>query len=344
MTYQKIDQKINNIKKHLDYLEYFPPINYSSEHKKFFKAFYNAKQYNPQFRYKKINQQRFKNYVAKLKKMKIPNTDPNLKAILGFDKKYTIDLLELLIDLGKPAFYEKAKKLFGTCNPSLVKKAKQNIFWVPKMFPPAKRKINFEIAERKIKRAFKDLKLDDWKLRFIKDGEPGAVYPFKKEVHIIKQQKYDPNFINIIIKHEIYGHVIQNTNAASQDYNFLKYGFGHYEVLSEGHALFQESKVNEHTYNRIYMYYLAVNYGNKHSFFETFCYLLQWFPVEYAYYLTARVKRGVCDTSLPGTNLKDKFYLEGLEMINKKLKKDLDLIKKAKFDFRYIEQLKKIIT
>lgn len=126
--------------------------------------------------------------------------------------------------------------------------------------------------------------------------------------------RYSDTKIKGLINHELGTHHLRRVNhlkhfkqsSYSENTDFRKTEEGLANL--HGHLCLPDK-----TMYHSYLNYLAVDYGQKHSFAELFRFLrVTWqVPTDKAWNTTLRVKRGLMDTSQPGAMTKAICYLEG---------------------------------
>lgn len=343
--YKNIDKSFYSYKKYLDYLNYLKPTNTAEEKGLFFNALSQGKQYNPTFKYLKSNVNKLLQIEERLNTINIPTDNPLLTKLFNHELRDIKNRIKLIKSIGTKEFNNYSKEVFGKIDKNLLITAINRVKKTNKLIPSAKKNetITIEAAKKEVKRILKENNLLKWKFEF-KVNETPCVFPTEQLIILPKKNEIDLDFFNIIVRHEIIGHAIQQHYSSRSEWQLLKYGFGLYETLNEGFALFEEAKINKHTWNRVYLYYIAVNLAKDNNFFCTFKELCTWLNKEEAYKLTERVKLGLSNTADKGCFLKDKVYLEGLHMISKYSEKEMNIVKKAKFDYRFTKEVKELIN
>jgi len=343
---QKIDKKLFDIKKKLDYINYFNPTNFNKEKKLFFDNFHKGVIYNPQFKYKKLSDKQYTSIKEKIKSIDIDDSiDDDFKKIFKFYLEDLENRLELIHNIGNDnKIFQSAQKVFGPTNKNdfdlSIKKVKRTGTLFPEVCNDEK------ILKRDLIEKTKKVLMENgikWEIKFKKDGALGSV-DFNNHIIYYKDLKegYSDNFSDILIFHEILGHVVQSANAEDIELKIFKTGFGYYEDIHEGWALINEERVNPMLKNRIYLYYIATYIAERNSFYKTFLFMLQFLDMENAYTVTSRVKRGLSDTGKNGSFMKDKAYFEGYFRVKNMPYNEIKLIKQAIFDYRFKKEVRNI--
>ncbi len=343
---KKIDRELFLVRSSINYLDYFNPINYDQEKNKFFASFFAGKKYNPVFKYKTIKYKEYIRIKKKLNEVDLTGIeDKNFKKIFTFYRKDLENRLELFYNIGNDEkIFKIIKKVFGKLDKKLFDESLNNVEKTNSFFPVTDKdiKLSKEEVVKRTKEIFKKNNIN-WKIKFRKEGALGSV-DTAKHILFFKESPsgYSENFFKILIAHEVLGHVRQSIAAEKKQLKIFETGFGYYDLLHEGWALYNEKKENPKIENRLYIYYISTYVASKKSFYETFCFMLKFLDLENAYAMTARVKRSFRYTSIPGSFLKDKAYLEGYLTINNMSDNEIYLVKNAVFDIKYIKEIAKI--
>ncbi len=344
---KKIDKVFFEIKSKINYLDYFNPVNFEEEKVKFFDMFFDGKKYNPIFRYKSTNLKKYQKLKIDLNKVDVNEIkNKNFKKIFAFYKRDLANRIELFYNIGNDKkIFEILKNVFGNLDKKLFNECTENIKKTNSLFPILDNDTKLTKTEviNRTKQTFEENNIN-WQIKFRKEGALASVDTNKHILFYKESSKgYSENFFNILIAHEVLGHIRQSNNAQKFGLKIFETGFGYYDLLQEGWALYNEKKANREIENRLYIYYITTFIASKKSFYETFCFLLQYLDIDNAYSMTARLKRGLCNTSIHGAFLKDKAYLEGFKMLNSATKKELKLVESAVFDFRYKKEVFNIL-
>jgi len=115
--------------------------------------------------------------------------------------------------------------------------------------------------------------------------------------------------------HELGTHALRRINYAQQPFfhKKKKLGFSDYLTTEEGLASIHTLMGRKFKLNyTAALNYLAVEYAQNHSFTETYQFIQQYIDdPQRIWHYTARIKRGLYDTSEGGGFTKDLLYLEG---------------------------------
>lgn len=334
-----VDEKLFNIVKKINYIDFFNPINLKDEKEKFFNKIKNKEKYNPVFKYRTITKKQKECLEEQRKKIKIDfEQNDELKKIFNYHKKTLKNRIDLVYEIGNDEkIFNICKKNFGSFKKKDIEFVFKNIKKVDKFILESKDKISKgELIEQAESFLFNH-NIKNWKIEFRKEGGAASVDSSKKIIFFKENSEYDANFINVIFYHEILGHIKQSENALKIGLKIFETGFGYYEKVHEGWALWNEKKVNEKVLERIIVYYMATFIASKKNFYDTYIEMLKYLDPENSFLITARVKRGISNTSREGSFLKDKSYLEGYLILDKMNCSDIKKIKMGIFDFSFFD-------
>ncbi|TSC87103.1 MAG: hypothetical protein G01um10148_208 [Parcubacteria group bacterium Gr01-1014_8] len=344
-----LDAILSENRARLEYLEFINPSNGAAEKAKFFDALKRGEEYNPQLEYavKESQEQALKLASHTIERAgRMVKTGPNVDI---FVREIVVQerTLEFIRGIGAEHWSQRrAERLFGRIDRFLLDDTVAELKEMPSgFFENGGENLSKDEVRTQAMKALKDVGASDWSFDFhAQENVPSVVLASRKQVFFQKREVYPEQFVNILIAHEIYGHVAQDNNALKHGVGLLQSGLGNYEPLMEGFALDQERKVNPLTELRIKFYYAAVAHAAKHSLHDTFQYLKRWLPDEDAYALASRVKRGMRDTSKPGTWLKDKIYLEGLTELDHMSAEDQALVRHGKFEGALTANVRRLVS
>lgn len=339
--------------------------NERRERKRFFRAFYQKKAYNPDFHYKKRGHL---------------NPDKAYQAIQGlekFSRSIPVDTLEG--QAYKPRIFDAQKAII------LISLSQQEGFsWISKEyynFPKTlratiPRKISFPHDQKEYIGAYEIVYLAQKILSQIGLKQKARLSPPRKRyrgmattsrsIRIGIGTLRSPARIVRSLAHEILGHALCATNAQAYPAYFARRNSITTLLKEEGLAV----KIGELTYQQIknllprnlqssredYIPQLriqAIRIAARRSFYNTYLKLKKHnVNDELAWELTTRVKRGVKDPALPGANYHDCLYYLGLKRLNTFLGRKqvtglgilpwLDKLAQGKFNLEEFSHLPKI--
>lgn len=305
-----------------DILKFVEPRNTSAQKARFFKELKRGSAYEPVFAYLPRNNlftyfnlmPEYASIMKKLQELKFDET--GFEKLLRKKRDETIKKIELVRAIGSEGFPEKSVAYYGKPNTKLVKKA----FEVLERKPEGSNKKRFgsERVAEYLQNALNRKHLD-WSIILDENMSANAiVLPAEKTIKIKANREYSMREMRRLSVHEIETHVYRHINASMQPYRLLLEGASiEWLETEEGLAVINEV-LFKHSSDAIIREYagrvVAIHFATKHSFYETFKHMNDYFPAEKAYELTQRAKRG-CPTAKPGAFTKDYFYFKGATMV-----------------------------
>jgi len=193
---------------------------------------------------------------------------------------------------------------------------------------------------------FEHFGLNDWQVQASSKIQKNGVKVGVKSKWVIT----DPNIerskfkLKKTLVHEVGTHVFRSVNGLNTKIEALsKPNLPKYLDIEEGLAIWNESDMNLLTlknFKKSASFVYAIYIGEQLSFRQLYNALLAVFPKNTAFNITYRVKRGLGDTSYPGTYTKDIVYFRGFKKVKKALEKDKSLYEKlyaGKIDLKQCE-------
>ena len=316
---KKIDSILADSAKKLGLTIYLAPANFAGEKKKFFEALKERKKHNPQFCYQRPKTD-FKEIEKKLKKAEIRN-----KSQLGvfFEKirKSLILKSELIRSIGGKNFTEKSCQLYGEPSPKILNSAKKQLKNYNSLSGTKREKktITSKKALKIFQKGIKKFNLD-WEVREKNIVSKVKTGNGKRNLYIKEGANFGRSELKKLVIHEIETHIFRKENGALQPLKILSQTYPGVESTEEGIAVYNEMKAdqNKERFKTVLLRSLAVSLAMKYSFFGVFKKLLEFeISLEEAFDISARVKRGLFDTSKLGGFTKDYLYFKGyLEVKN----------------------------
>ncbi|MBT3865130.1 DUF1704 domain-containing protein [Candidatus Peregrinibacteria bacterium] len=308
----EIDQEIVNVDNKLKLLFHLRPTNLTEEKEKFHKDF----TYNPQFTYPEIqfDATRLKNQLANIEVTSTP-----IGRIFEAKKDELRRKIELIESVDTDKFTEKSKRLFGETTPELVAECERLLLETKKFQKPEKEDIKAEKAKEEFEKVFKKYKLDNWKVRIKDEMVADCVAGKNNRLFIRKEATFsEPRLKNLIV-HEIETHILTAENGKNQPFELFNRGLADYLITQEGLAIYNVTKQVNDTINDSYKtiaLIIAIETAMYSSFVEVFEKVLSYgIPIDDAFRVALKVKRGLGDTSKPGAFTKDLIYYKGYKEI-----------------------------
>ncbi|HSW88700.1 MAG TPA: tyrosine/phenylalanine carboxypeptidase domain-containing protein [Candidatus Saccharimonadales bacterium] len=292
------------------------PTNFQKEKLKFM----HSKTYNPRFTYKKISVKKIVRELETLRNQLEIMRLPQDLAIYFLDYIDNLELLSKTVQsIGLDTFPELTKKLFNIS----VSNAHDVLQTLPKIAFQEEKKPTMHSAEE-IASIFHEYlqtyhELYNYKI-YLDTFNDHTIRVGEKQLVIGSRVKRTASNVNRLIVHEIESHILQRYNTKIGKNPLVRLiCAGEHDMLSEGLAVFNEvyTKTITHKAYATYFYRLKAVEMLNCSFREIYTYLTNFVTPHQSFIITARVKRGMTDTSKPGGFPKDASYLLGYDKINK---------------------------
>jgi hypothetical protein len=325
----------------------FTPINLDSEKKKFFAS----ETYNPQFKYKLINNNNESILKELLAVEEISDVDPRLSEFyikLIQAKREASDLMhvvgnnEAVSYLSKKRFRMPSDKLFRNACRVLRGKYDAYELLITKKVDRGEY-LQYEEIKRIFEAVFAELGMDNWSI--IKSNniaKNGIKVGVKNRTVLVDENIERSKFkLRKTIVHEVGTHALRAYNGFRSGFEALgKSNIPSYLDIEEGLATWNEYELglltSDWLRNKAALVW-GIYIGEELTFRELYNSALAVLPKKAAFDLTYRVKRGLSDTSMPGIYAKDVAYFRGFRKIMKKLDKDpaiYDLLYAGKIDIK----------
>ena len=323
MDYKKIDDQLSQISRKINLLTYLRPINLRQEKEKFFAN----SNFNPHFRYPNIDLD-FNKLKADLSSIS-PDETP-LGLIFKRKCKELLKKITLLENLGKPVLTKLSIDLYGRPGRKLIKKAKDYLVQKPRLFFEGKTH-NVQEIKRYFKKMLQSYNLSKkWRIK-LKKGLVPDCYVVRSIMYMRPNVKFSKERMRRTAAHEIETHILRRENGKAQPYKIFSEGLANYTSTEEGLAIYNEEQMAERNSKKSFwpaLYVVAVDQALVGSFRDVFDTIRGYgFSKERAWVISCKVKRGLADTSKPGSFTKDWLYLAGKCKIDRYLNQGGDLKK-----------------
>jgi len=318
-----IDDRIDQLVKQIELLNYINPINIEEEKQLFFQSKFTTE---PNFKYPKVNFDAF-NLQRQLFSLRIEDIDDCVLKNLYEDIIYEYSgLIECIETIGQgKKFYYRSLRSFGTPTEKDVQNAKfilhfDDEFNIENELP------RFNVDETKeLFRKYSSRYDFTYEIKYSdKLSAIAMVLSNDKTLVLNKNHTFSQNDINILTNHEIGLHMVTTMNAIKNPLKIFSHGFPNNVETQEGLAVFSEYMSNSMTLNRLkrlaYRVIAVDTLEKGYSFKQTFKLLFNQYNLskDDAFNITLRVHRG-------GGFTKDYLYLSGLQKIYNFHKNENDL-------------------
>ena len=303
--YQELDQIWQLMNQKLSLIKALRPLNYQAEKEKFFAS---NMQYNPQFVYQPVSEL-VPQIRRQLQQVDLPET--KIGQLYRAKVEESLLFLRLLESIGHDQqFLELNQQLFGLPQAEYLPQARQIINKLADLEDETVR-LNAQQIKQVMHRA-----LD-------KFGLPGKVKVVSRvdrlnRISITKvsqtlligsQANRSQANLKGLIAHELLTHLMRSTRGRQQKYGIFAYGTAGYFRDEEGLATLMGCLQYPQGLLISARSYLLLDLARRASFVELFSLARQFYPeTELAWHYCMRFKRGMSDTSLPGSFLKNQYF------------------------------------
>jgi alpha-L-glutamate ligase-like protein/uncharacterized protein (TIGR02421 family) len=185
--------------------------------------------------------------------------------------------------------------------------------------PPASELLTAEEAAERFESALSRYGLHDWQVAVRQALVADCAVGWKR-LYVRKGALFSVEHADSLIAHEVETHILTAENGDRQPYDLFRRGFANYLDTQEGLATYNQNRVLSLHHEKRYgpaRGVLAVAYSLEHSFVDTRRYLEEDLGYTPAKALTkvVELKRGLYDTSEPGSFTKGLVYYRGLRAI-----------------------------
>lgn len=340
----EIDEKIDQLVKKIELLNYVNPLNIESEKEKFFASKYLT---DPSFVYPQIDFDKF-NLHREFFSMEIERIeDVRLRQLYEDIIYFYSGLIQSIETVGEDKkFYYNSLHSFGTPTENDVENAKFILHFEndknTKQFKP---KYTVEETEEKFRSYSKRYDFTYNITHSSKMGAIAMVLNNTKTLVLNSNHTFSDNEIGVLTNHEIGVHMVTTMNGLLQPLKIFSHGFPNNVETQEGLAVFSEYMSGNLTIKRLkelaYRVIAVDSLAKGYSFSKTFRLLYNTYDMEHeaAYYLTVRVHRG-------GGFTKDYLYMTGLKKIyNYYLEgKDLGLLLTGKVSLEQLDNIEYLMN
>lgn len=342
----EIDQKIDQLVKKIELLNYVNPVNIESEKEKFFKSKYLS---DPKFKYPIRDFDKFSLHKEFFGLSIQQIEDERLRDFYEEIIYFYSGLIQCIETVGKgKKFYYNSLHSFGTPTEQDVENAQFILHFDsedPKseIFLPKYTSKQSESFFREYSKKY------DFTYRINHSGVMGAIAMVsnsKKSLVLNKNHKFSQNEINILTHHEIGVHMVTTMNGVLHPLQVFSHGFPNNEETQEGLAVYSEYMSGNLTIKRLkelaYRVIAVDSLAKGYSFSQTFRLLHNTYdlPREEAFYIALRAHRG-------GGFTKDYLYLSGLKKIyhyHHNEGGDLSYLLTGKVSLEFIDEIKYMIN
>jgi len=343
-TLFEIDEKIDELVKKIELLNYVNPINIESEKEIFFNSKYLT---DPKFTYPKRDFDKFRLHKEFFKLSINSIEDEVLRDFYEEIVYFYSGLIQCIETVGKgKRFYYNSLRSFGTPTEQDVENAKFILHFETEdenhpIFQP-----RYTAREsEKFFRAYSENYDFSHEIKF--SSTMGAIAMVSNSIKALvlnENHLFSENEINILTNHEIGVHMVTTMNGVLHPLKIFSHGFPNNEETQEGLAVFSEYMSGNLTVKRLkelaYRVLAVDSLAKGYSFSRTFRLLHNAYDLdrESAFYIAVRAHRG-------GGFTKDYLYLSGLKKIYDYYKqgRDLGVLLTGKVSLEFVNDIQYMI-
>lgn len=293
-------------------IKYLVPANFDEEKRKFF----ISNTYNPQFRYPQLPKEYFRKALWELKYAQLFSRDSLARTIEERRLEETIYKVELLLAIGNPDKITRVTEKLYQCtfDRMYVDEAKQAL---GDSLSFSENQSDPERVRSKFRKYLKRYGVEHWGIVISKQKDFNIQVRHKKErVRISEEVNLDFTSLDSLLAHEIDGHILRAVNAAKREEKIFENPLPFYIKTEEGLASYLGdycAKNSELSKKHHAIKYLGTYLALNKSFRDVYNFFLDnGFTSDMAFQRAVRIKRGFTDTSLPGCNVREAIYWEGM--------------------------------
>ncbi|MEN8857414.1 MAG: tyrosine/phenylalanine carboxypeptidase domain-containing protein [Flavobacteriaceae bacterium] len=343
-TLFEIDNRIDELVKRIELLNYVNPINIESEKEKFFNSKYLT---DPKFKYPKRDFDKF-NLHKEFFKLSISKIEDEVLRDFYEDIIYFYSgLIQCIETIGKgKRFYYNSLRSFGTPTEQDVENAKFILHFESEdensdIFQPKYTALESTHFFREYSKKY------DFTYEIKNSSTMGAIAMVSntaKALVLDENHVFSDNEINVLTNHEIGVHMVTTMNGVLHPLKIFSHGFPGNEETQEGLAVFSEYMSGNLTIKRLkelaYRVLAVDSLAKGYSFSQTFRLLHNSYDLEreQAFHIAVRAHRG-------GGFTKDYLYLSGLKKIYDyhQQGKDLSLLLTGKVSLEFVDDIEFMI-
>lgn len=306
LNFFEIDQQLLQIDNKIKLLYHLRPKNLDTEREKFFKD----TKYNPQFEYPQL---KFDPIELNFQLNKI-ESDSSLLGLIFADKKLEISKkIKLLENIDEEEFTRTSSELYGQPTDEDIAKAKDFLKNAPEE-KKEEEKLNAENAKEKFEEIFSKYGLN-WKVKLKENLVSNCIAGKNDSLFVKTNAIFSKERLEALVVHEIETHIITAENGKMQPYEIFNRGLANYLETQEGLAMYNVEQQRGEIFiqnSKALAHVIAIYESTKHSFAEVYETLIGLgISKEQAFRSTVKAKRGMADTSRPGSFTKDYIYFKG---------------------------------
>lgn len=319
------------------------PSNHLEERERFISAYESGKTYNPMYEYNSLPSGLPK-WKKQLRALDVGITP--MEEMVDDARAEWLRFLEMLETRATPALTAQSVGLYGEPGASLVAEASETLKNTPRQDDQSE-DVGIKGLTAKLRERLRADRMEGWDV--VEDTANihlAQVDSRDHKIHLQAGMLVTGEMVDRLIHHEVEVHVYRAANGERQPLKLFAIGFDHHLETDEGLAVLLEDKMGllgNNIRRRYAGRVIAAHLALKHGFFDIFSKLVEFFPLDEAYALTLRSKRGLRETSKPGGFVQDHIYLQGHRKLKGLSVEDLQLLFCGKISANHIPLVREMI-
>jgi uncharacterized protein (TIGR02421 family) len=320
------DDVIFEIFHDFNFFDHVNPINGDVERETFLAAFSERKQYQPQFEYRPPPRDLAE---SKSRLLALDFGPEALDLCYEKSRRELVAILDAVQAVGSAGITTASMRLYGSPSQELIKEARQ-MAHEGKRASKEVRDVGVRGLAERFRERLREDQVDGWDVAEDPNGVMlAATDAAHHKIRLKSGSILSTGMVNRLLHHQIGVHVYRSMNGERQPYRLFAVGMDGFLGTEEGLALELEDRMRLMTPDVRRRYagrVLASSLAPAQNFFDMFRALVEFFPVEEAFTLVQRSKRGISDTSQPGGFIFDHIYLAGRNEVKALSVMDLRLL------------------
>lgn len=315
---ENVDRKLAVVSDQLHLLAYLKPTNLRAART----AFHAHPAVAPIFQYRQRDD-RLRSLLAELHRIPQYVGHP-LMPLFQAKIDETEKKIHLLEDVGTPAFVDHARQLYGSVTDDDVQAARTYLGSQP-LLPDTSSVLTSKQVIQRLEQALRTAKLGTWKVRVLENAAADMQVNKRHTIFLKADARITEHRLTALVAHEIETHIYRLENGLRQPFRIFAQGTADYLATEEGIAIYNQKRLGIPlgVKNQLpALNTIAVSLAQHGGFPDVYRELVTTYHLTpaMAWTLTARVKRGLSDTTMPGAFPKDRLYFSGYRAVEHALR------------------------
>lgn len=287
------------------------PVNLDQEKAEFFQSIKEGREYNPVFEYRKTDNIKYLDALLEVAKDASEfGSYTGTQYVFHCEKLY--DWITKFSSKDSD-FGAWLYDLYGKPDASTVESAKRELSRIGYLHVEPETSTAMD-AKEYFEGVLKEYGFSGWKIKYESMPAKIRISSAERTIFIDGKSRFTSRELSRLAVHEIGTHVVRYENGSKQDLMIFRFGFPNYLECEEGLAIYSEDvsgNLSDYDIGKYCLRVIASELAQHCSFHEVFSSISKQIESEQAFAITARVKRGLGDTSQPFGYSKDQLYFSG---------------------------------